>query len=190
MKPLKTQTRNLSSVICMSFFVLKSQISLLSQNKVIFFIYSTCEFQLQIVTLCRVLRAVMLAKWRDRSVPWMTILEKCFEKPASMSECQTALLELSLLIKEDVVLDVKAEVSYMISKLLRECVQHLMLVVEFRSLEGYPEAVREAAERSCIWVKLGVIQSLLLKPVGPVDPVEKDKIELKYVQNEVRKTTC
>ena len=56
------------------------------------------------------------------------------------------------------------------------------------SIQGYYEAMREAVERSCVWVKLGVLQSLVFAPVGPVDPVQRDKIELQYVNEEVRRT--
>ena len=36
-----------------------------------------------------------------------------------------------------------------------------------------------------MWVKLGLVQSLILSPVGPVDPVEKTRIELEHVNEEV-----
>lgn len=36
-----------------------------------------------------------------------------------------------------------------------------------------------------MWTKLGLVQSLILSPVGPVDPVEKTRIELEYVNSEV-----
>ena len=36
-----------------------------------------------------------------------------------------------------------------------------------------------------MWTKLGLVQSLVLSPVGPVDPVEKTRIELEYVNSEV-----
>lgn len=36
-----------------------------------------------------------------------------------------------------------------------------------------------------MWTKLGLVQSLILSPVGPVDPVEKTRIELDYVNSEV-----
>lgn len=39
--------------------------------------------------------------------------------------------------------------------------------------------------RGNMWVKLGLVQSLLLSPVGPVDPVEKTRIELEHVNEEV-----
>ena len=34
-------------------------------------------------------------------------------------------------------------------------------------------------------VKLGLAQCLILSPVGPVDPVEKNSIELQHVNEEV-----
>ena len=36
-----------------------------------------------------------------------------------------------------------------------------------------------------MWTRLGLVQSLILSPVGPVDPVEKTRIELEYVNSEV-----
>ena len=36
-----------------------------------------------------------------------------------------------------------------------------------------------------LWVKLGLVQSLILCPVGPVDPVEKNSIELQHVNEAV-----
>ena len=36
-----------------------------------------------------------------------------------------------------------------------------------------------------MWTRLGLVQSLILSPVGPVDPVEKTRIELDYVNSEV-----
>ena len=36
-----------------------------------------------------------------------------------------------------------------------------------------------------MWTRLGLVQSLILSPVGPVDPVEETRIELEYVNSEV-----
>ena len=36
-----------------------------------------------------------------------------------------------------------------------------------------------------MWVKVGLALSLILSPVGPVDPVERNSIELQYVTEEV-----
>jgi hypothetical protein len=36
-----------------------------------------------------------------------------------------------------------------------------------------------------MWVKLGILQTLVLAPIGPVDPVEQNAIELQYVRDEV-----
>ena len=36
-----------------------------------------------------------------------------------------------------------------------------------------------------MWVQLGLVQSLILSPVGTVDPVEKNSIELQHVKEAV-----
>ncbi|PFX16223.1 Midasin [Stylophora pistillata] len=41
--------------------------------------------------------------------------------------------------------------------------------------------------RGEMWTKLGLVQSLILSPVGPVDPVEKTRIELEYVNSEIQR---
>ena len=41
-----------------------------------------------------------------------------------------------------------------------------------------------------LWVKLGLVQSLILSPVGPVDPVEKNSIELQHVNEAVTSLLC
>lgn len=43
----------------------------------------------------------------------------------------------------------------------------------------------DAICRGSMWVKLGVVQSLILSPVGPVDPVMKNSIELQHVNETV-----
>lgn len=43
----------------------------------------------------------------------------------------------------------------------------------------------DAICRGSMWVKLGLVQSLILSPVGPVDPVEKNSIELQHVNEAV-----
>ena len=39
--------------------------------------------------------------------------------------------------------------------------------------------------RGKMWVQLGLVLSLMLCPVGTVDPVEKNSIELQHVKKEV-----
>ena len=39
--------------------------------------------------------------------------------------------------------------------------------------------------RGKMWVRLGLVLSLILSPVGTVDPVEKNSIELQHVKEEV-----
>ena len=39
--------------------------------------------------------------------------------------------------------------------------------------------------RGKMWVQLGLVLSLILSPVGKVDPVEKNSIELQHVKEEV-----
>ena len=39
--------------------------------------------------------------------------------------------------------------------------------------------------RGKMWVQFGLILSLILSPVGTVDPVEKNSIELQHVKEEV-----
>ena len=39
--------------------------------------------------------------------------------------------------------------------------------------------------RGKMWVQLGLVVSLILSPVGTVDPVEKNSIELRHVKEEV-----
>lgn len=36
-----------------------------------------------------------------------------------------------------------------------------------------------------MWVQLGLVLTLILSPVGTVDPVEKNSIELQHVKEEV-----
>lgn len=40
-----------------------------------------------------------------------------------------------------------------------------------------------------LWARLGLVQSLILCPVGPVDPVEKNIIELQHINEEVTPLT-
>ena len=39
--------------------------------------------------------------------------------------------------------------------------------------------------RAKMWVQLGLVLSLILSPVGTVDPVEKNSIELQHFEEEV-----
>ena len=43
----------------------------------------------------------------------------------------------------------------------------------------------ESCCRGKMWVQLGLVLSLILSPVGKVDPVEKNSIELQHVKEEV-----
>ena len=47
------------------------------------------------------------------------------------------------------------------------------------------EMLLDAVYLGNLWVKLGLAQCLILSPVGPVDPVEKNSIELQHVSEEV-----
>jgi len=42
-----------------------------------------------------------------------------------------------------------------------------------------------AINAGCTWAILGLLQTLLLCPIGPVDAVEQNVIELQYSRNEV-----
>lgn len=44
--------------------------------------------------------------------------------------------------------------------------------------------------RGSMWVKLGLVQCLILSPVGTVDPVEKNSIELQHVNESVTELCC
>ena len=49
------------------------------------------------------------------------------------------------------------------------------------------ELLLDAVYLGNLWVKLGLAQCLILSPVGPVDPVKKNSIELEHVNEEVIK---
>lgn len=44
---------------------------------------------------------------------------------------------------------------------------------------------RIAIKHGSMWVKVGLVQTLIIAPVGPVDPVQQSAIELQYTKEEV-----
>ncbi|KAK2570712.1 Midasin [Acropora cervicornis] len=74
----------------------------------------------------------------------------------------------------------------LICSLLKNCLEELSLVIK-NTPSGAAEFLWDSTRLGYLWVNLGLAQSIILSPVGPVDPVEKDCVELQYVTEQIQR---
>ncbi|KAJ7391479.1 AAA ATPase midasin, partial [Desmophyllum pertusum] len=74
----------------------------------------------------------------------------------------------------------------LIFNLLKECLEGMAHLQQGAS-EDTKEMLWDSICRGSMWVKLGLVHSLILSPVGLVDPVEKTSIELQHVNKTIQK---